>query len=499
MNRTERRTRERQQAKTAAALQHRANPPRSAREALEHAQRLFQLGKAKDALPGLRQAVAMFPDDPDLRGALGYAFASSGLLSAAIEQYQVLLGLRPDAVPVLTNLAYLLARTNDIDGAREHLERASALDPEHANTAFAFAELLAKQKRRDEAFQHFRRAARLFLKKVGPRPGIQHCDDLVKLATAQLWTGDLGPGIRSLDLAVELRPDHALAHARRGMALAKLRRTPEAIVSLKRAADLEPNFSEVRRVLGDVLLTSGDTEKAQEYFVEAVRINPQDELSKYFLSAARHEAPDAPPPSYVVNLFDSYAQTFEQHLVDVLQYRAPEQVCSALLELAGASAVDWSVVDLGCGTGLCGPLIRHAAKRLIGVDLSVGMLDKAREKAVYDELKLGDVAAVLNEYADAFDLALCTDVMIYLGNLTPIFTAAARALKPGALFAFTVEVHSGEGFTLDVSGRYLHSRGYVESLANTHGFAVVQFDSIVARYQNREPDIHNLFIVKRVK
>jgi len=125
------------------------------------------------------------------------------------------------------------------------------------------------------------------------------------------------------------------------------------------------------------------------------------------------------------------------------------------------------------------------------------MLDKAREKSVYDELKLGDVAHVLGGYAGAFDLALCTDVMIYLGSLTPIFAAAARALKPGALFAFTTEIHPGAGYVLDNTGRYLHSRGYVEEVAAAHGFAILHFEPIVARYQNREPDIHNVFIAER--
>jgi predicted TPR repeat methyltransferase len=125
------------------------------------------------------------------------------------------------------------------------------------------------------------------------------------------------------------------------------------------------------------------------------------------------------------------------------------------------------------------------------------MLEKAREKSVYDELKLGDVAEVLGGYSGAFDLALCTDVMIYLGSLTPIFAAAARALKAGALFAFTTETHSGAEFVLDTSKRYRHARGYVENEAASHGFAIVHFEPIVARHQNLEPDLHDLFIVRR--
>ena len=209
--------------------------------------------------------------------------------------------------------------------------------------------------------------------------------------------------------------------------------------------------------------------------------------------------PDSPPPAYVANVFDRYAKDFEHHLVDVLRYRAPEQVCAAVLALAGSQAVEWNVVDLGCGTGLCGPLIRHVARNLTGVDLSAAMLEKAWGKSVYDELALGDAVQVLGSYADAFDLALCTDVMIYLGNLAPIFAAAQRAITPGGYFAFTTEVHAGEGFVVDRSNRYLHSRGYVEAVAGAHGFSVLRFEEIVARYERHEPDVHHLWIARRTE
>src|SRR5206468_414118 len=158
-------------------------------------------------------------------------------------------------------------------------------------------------KRTDEAFLQYRRATALFERKIGPRPGVEHGDDLVKLASTLLWPGDIVGALRCLDKAVEVRPNHALAHARRGLLLVKVRRTAEGIGSLKRAAALEPNFAEVRKALGEVLLTSGQDEKAQRYFEQAMQINPADELAKYFLSAAKHETPDAPPPSYVVGLF----------------------------------------------------------------------------------------------------------------------------------------------------------------------------------------------------
>ena len=121
----------------------------------------------------------------------------------------------------------------------------------------------------------------------------------------------------------------------------------------------------------------------------------------------------------------------------------------------------WTVADLGCGTGLCGPLIRPHASRLIGVDLSAAMLAKARERAVYDELLQADIAAALAGFEADLDLALSADVLVYLGSLTAVFAAVARALRPGGWFGFTTETHDGDGFLLDTTGRYRHSRRYL--------------------------------------
>lgn len=498
MNRKERRNYAKSQARAAQQLRHQSAHARSATEALAASQRLFQLGRIREALPGLVQAVESYPDEPALRFALAYALASVGEIQAAIAQYRALLERTPDSAPLRTNLGVLLLKVGKTDEAREHLEKASELDPRHANTAFTLGELFDQLKQPDQAFHHYRRAARLYAEQIGHRPDLRHCNDLVKLASAQLWTGDLKGALDNFDRAVALRPDHALALARRGLALVKLRRIPEALDSLKRAAAAEPGYAEVRRAIGDLLLDAGEHSAARTYYKAAVRINPQDALARYFLAAAgKSESPDAPPPGYVEQLFDDYARRFEKHLVDVLQYRAPELLCEAIQRVAQPPAAGWTVIDLGCGTGLCGPLIRPFARHLSGVDLSAAMLDEARKKAVYDTLLQEDVVTSLSRFDRGIDLALSADVFIYLGSLTPIFEAAGRALRPGAWFAFTTEAHDGEGFVLDVTGRYRHSRAYVEAEAAAQGLRSVHCETIVARYQNHQPVMSDLYLLCR--
>jgi predicted TPR repeat methyltransferase len=124
------------------------------------------------------------------------------------------------------------------------------------------------------------------------------------------------------------------------------------------------------------------------------------------------------------------------------------------------------VLDAGCGTGLCGPLLRPYARQLSGVDLSSGMLRKAQARQVYDHLIMGELTAYLEGLAERYDLIVSADTLVYFGDLRPVIAAAARALRPGGLLVFTVERagagdRASDGFSLRYHGRYCHAEEYV--------------------------------------
>lgn len=465
------------------------------------ARRLLDAGQPAQALPLLTQAVEAHPSDPTLRNGLAYALAATGDLRGAARQYRTLLESHPDSAPLLANLGILYLKTGELDQAHALLLKAAVRAPDHANTAFSLGELLDRKRLNDQAFHYYRRAAMLFERQIGPNPDSSHCNDLVKLASARMWTGDMAGALDAFDRAIGLRPDHALALARRGLALGKLRRVPEAIASLRRAAEVEPGFAEARRAIAELLASIGDLEGARTEYEATVAIDPDNAVARYFLAALTPGAnPDAPPPVYVETLFDDYATRFESHLVDVLQYRAPELLCEAIVRCLAPAAGAWTILDLGCGTGLCGPLVRPWARTLVGVDLSSGMLEKARAKSAYDELLQEDVTAALGRYTGTVDLALSADVFVYLGNLAGVLAAAARALCTGGVVAFTTETldeAAAEGFALDVSGRYRHQDRYVRETAAAAGLVLVHHEIIVARYQSGQPVHEHVHIFRK--
>jgi predicted TPR repeat methyltransferase len=129
---------------------------------------------------------------------------------------------------------------------------------------------------------------------------------------------------------------------------------------------------------------------------------------------------------FVCSTFDGFADSFDRSL-ESLHYRAPQLlrdalVASGLLPCPGS----FRILDLGCGTGLCGPLLQLQALRLVVVDLSTMMLSKAAARGVYDQLNRAELTAWLAACAERFDVAVAADVLCYFHRQSRELTAAKR-------------------------------------------------------------------------
>ena len=132
----------------------------------------------------------------------------------------------------------------------------------------------------------------------------------------------------------------------------------------------------------------------------------------------------------------------------------------------------FDVLDAGCGTGLCGAVVASFARRLVGVDISQGMLDHAKSKNIYHKLVQAELTEFLRESNETFDLIVSSDTLVYFGDLSGVLGAFAKALRPQGLLVFTLERAVGEGnpdYQLQLHGRYNHSQAYVEQLLESLG------------------------------
>jgi predicted TPR repeat methyltransferase len=175
----------------------------------------------------------------------------------------------------------------------------------------------------------------------------------------------------------------------------------------------------------------------------------------------------------VVRTFDDFAASFEAKL-ESLSYRAPALVAATLADADLVPDGRLVVLDGGCGTGLCGPLLRPYASRLVGVDLSGGMLEHARRKDIYTDLVLAELTEFLRARHEVFDIIVSADTLVYFGDLRQFCRAAAGALRRSGLLVFTVEqtaARDDADFRLQLHGRYSHSDEYVHRVLEAAGLS----------------------------
>lgn len=260
---------------------------------------------------------------------------------------------------------------------------------------------------------------------------------------------------------------------------------------------LAPGFAAAWFALGDLRERLGDKAGAVEAFEKARAADPRDAHGAAVRLARLGALPPvAMPIGYIQSLFDGYAPKFETSLTGHLHYRGPRLLRDAL-DRAGAPEMFDNALDLGCGTGLAGDLFRPLCARLVGVDLSGGMLAVARGKKVYDDLVEAEAMTFLGSARpNSFDLVLAADVFIYFHELMQIGAPVARVLKPGGFVAFSVETHDGDGVILRDTLRYAHSEAHVREAVAGGGLELLVCEPASTRTEKGVP-VPGLVVVAR--
>lgn len=495
----------------------------------------FQAGRAAEAAALLARAVAARPADPAFLYNLGHACLAAGRVGEAVAAFDRAATLEPARHEAQVALARaLLARksSGDAEAAVAALERARAAGLDSAELHHDLGVALLAAGRADDAIPALRTA----LSKQADYASAYH-----HLALAHRARGETKEVRRNLNKALEVDPANARAWYALAALDAEAGNLEQSAALFRRAVRAKADYAAAYQGLARVLERLGRRDEAAAALDMAERAargevarpptattapageaapaaSPAAELEARLTldpTAARfHQAlaalanvfpPTQVPPQEVTDLFDRYADRFDGHLVGQLGYRAPELIAKAVKAAvaatrpaaAGASPPLLDVLDLGCGTGLCGPLLRPLARTLAGVDLSPAMIDKAAARGVYDRLDVGDLVATLARTPAAWDVLVAADVLLYLGDLAPTFEAAAAALRPGGLLAVTVEAGGGERYMLNQqTRRYMHSEPYLRRLAAMYGFAVEAFETTILR-MNRGQAVAGYLVVLR--
>lgn len=294
--------------------------------------------------------------------------------------------------------------------------------------------------------------------------------------------------IGSFLAALDLNPDFDEACNKIGSAFASRGLIEPAAIWFSRAAQLNPTPAKYLYTYGCVLVQLDSRQEAAEVFDQWVKAEPENPIARHLAVAVLGSEPIAgASPEYVRALFDGCAMRFDENLTK-LNYRGPELVQRALARVSAAAVGGWNILDAGCGTGLTGLALKSTARRLVGVDLSTGMLDVAGQRTIYDELIHSEIVDYLRGCRQEFDVIAAADVLTYIGKVNDFFTRAAYALRPGGLVVVVAEALKMSGdFRLNPSGRFSHSHQYLRQVMTDAGLAVEYLEEDVMRHEAKKP------------
>jgi len=348
--------------------------------------------------------------------------------------------------------------------------------------------------------------------------------------------GESGAAIKEFREAINKDPELGLAYINLGTALSELDQEDEACEILKhgltllpnhadgslilarslrakssfqeaaeyytKVIELEPNRTELYWELGYSLEQAGDIDGGIEFYNKCLQHHPDNGVAQHLLNALQGHTTEAAPSDYISELFDDYADNFDDSLINDLNYVVPKLFKANLEKHLTSTSIE-SALDLGIGTGLAAAEIRdyiNPEKGIIhGVDLSPKMIETAERNGLCDEGFISEISTFLGNTQlgkPKYHLITSADVFVYIGNLEQIFKGVSQRLDVGGIFLFSIERSADEDYKLLPTGRYAHSKNYVHSLANRFHFQILEIEGIVGR-QDAGKDINGYLVCLR--
>lgn len=312
--------------------------------------------------------------------------------------------------------------------------------------------------------------------------------NLAALASGFSWLSDFfSDAIAKCENLTETNFDLACKMAANG-------RVDDAIMRFKITLWLAPDHLDSMYNLGCMYLHKGNRAQAMEMFVKVLRKVPDHQPSLYMVASIDPSVlkpemlPKHLPFEIAIERFEGMANSYDYEQ-QVQKYQLPSLLHQLLHQSFRRDEILNNLVDLGCGTGLCGIQFREEFTNLIGVDIANGMLDMAYRRVdrrgvmVYNRLIHQSIVQYLSD-ADAnhIDVAICASVFPYLGDVNYVFEGLKRVLRTGGVFACSFDPHPGnvDYGVLAKTGYFGHNLNYILRLAKEHGFKTIRTGSVMA-------------------
>ena len=218
---------------------------------------LLALAREHEALASLERALALRPQFPAAWCDRGRVLRLLKRLGPALASYERAIALQPMLAEALNGRGNVLQQLGRHGEALDSYERALAINPENADAYNNRGSALQRLGRHEEAIASFERS--LALKPDFP-------EALNNLGNTLTELGRFEAALEKYDAALASRPRYAHALNSRANALRCLNRIGESLASFTLALDVAPDHAPAHANRAQVLLLAGDFERGWEEY-----------------------------------------------------------------------------------------------------------------------------------------------------------------------------------------------------------------------------------------
>ncbi len=436
--------------------------------------------------------------DFDKHMKVGGQAAADGRLAVAEDAFRQAYQINQKSADACRNLAAVLHLSSKLDDAAKMWRAALDIDPTSGAAYFNLGLIFMTTKDFEAAKSHFNRALEI-------KPAL--ADAAFNLGRIAYHEGDRAKARDLFARCIKVQPEHIKAHTILVQVLTELGLESEAIAAGQRAikaleglsTGLPKESAEMLMHMANAHRRLGELKEASQWYSEVVKVDPDNAIAHHLLAAAEGTLTDKYAKAYTIKSFDTFAQNFDAHLLNILSYRSPDILAADLAALRPQADTFATCLDLGCGTGLMASALSAHFKipYMVGIDLSKNMLDEARSKNLYQELLQEDIAQAMSVRTDEVSLIVSADVFIYVGEVSEIFEHAARLLSANGIFAFSIEVSPKDDVELAPTGRYRHKTSYIRELASKNGMVVLREREGLIRKDARDKIFGTYFYLEK--
>ncbi|MBT4885441.1 MAG: tetratricopeptide repeat protein [Legionellales bacterium] len=471
-----------------------------------------------------QKSISLEENNPASYYNLGLIFIKKNKNKQAISHIEQAIKLKPDYIDAYHVLIKQLHKMHEIKKASKLIEKTAKIGLTHP----IFTKLRAQNQQYQNDIGNAIKNYEQYLCVNNNDYDAHH-----HLATAYLIKGDVQTATRHNLAALEINPEHEETHHNLAVTYLTQNKLDLALKHWLRALSIAENIDYLYNIgvvynykghytdslsyfekslkldakhynsivnIAVIYIKKNMPPEARFYFKKALEIKPNDEQNLYMLAAldGKQDNFKEAPRTYVKDLFDQYANTFEEHLQKVLSYKAPEIIYDMLSKYCDIENKEkLNVCDIGCGTGLMGTKLYEHCASLIGVDLSEKMLEQARTKNIYTDLIHEDINDFLKTKPNSFNLITAADVIPYYGDITELFGNIKSALATGGYFIFSVEASVSADYSLGKNARFTHGKEYILAVADKLNLSIIGTSELSTRKEGSNEIECNSFILEK--